>query len=96
MRECSLHSLLVLRVVCKLFALIAGPFALIVGQESFLFASHSAPRKLRSSTFFDTVRKTAKVVDSWFGQATRMVDVKHVDAFQGLFRACVSGLEAVS
>src|SRR6516162_9006038 len=42
----------------------------------------------------DTVRKTAKVVDSWFGQATRMVDVKHVDAFQGLFMACISGLEA--
>jgi len=44
----------------------------------------------------DTVRKTAKVVDSCFGQATRMVDVKHEEAFQGLFMACVSGLEAVS
>jgi len=29
---------LVLRVVCKLFALIAGPFALRVGQKPFLFA----------------------------------------------------------
>ena len=47
-------------------------------------------------TILDTVRKTAKVVDSCFGQATRMVDVKHEEAFQGLFMACVSGLEAVS
>jgi hypothetical protein len=55
--------------------------------------SRSTPAQWRIS---DTVRKTAKVVDSCFGQATRMVDVKHVDAFQGLFMACVSGLEAVS
>ena len=55
---------------------------------------HKIAARTRKARKFDTVRKTAKVVDSWFGQATRMVDVKHVDAFQGLFMACISGLEA--